>query len=1179
MLERGMLESELLVSGLSRRAWYRVGAVALATVVALLMLVGGAGSSAHAQAPEAKRVMIYTGTMGFRHTAAINTGRPIVQTALESAGYIVDWEDCTNAVCRTADKNPRIFTPENLARYASILMFQAGDSFTQPALAGQLWDPAEEAAIIGFVQNGGGISAVHNATDMGVGLPTWDWWDGSPNSAMGTTMPGHAASSLNNVATVQVADHNHLSTRDLPDTYTRGDEHYNYLRNVRGTHHVLATLDERTYTPGVNAKGQDHPISWCKLYDGVNIDDGTSTRRNYRDGRIWATGMGHFAENYTAAAGGENLVKHIVGGVRWVSGEGRKTDCSGTVWSAFRRTVLVDNVNGPMAIDVAPDGKVYWTEIGTQGFVAQGYVKMHDPKGPANNSTIVATIPTHDQPSGHSENGVLGMGLEPGFDLSNPSKRDIFVYYSPRPGPGDNWPTTGNAQVLGYNLLSRFTLNSTGDKFLPTDVNPDTPDPAHPFLERQILRVPNLKVAGRPSGFPGGPAQNGNQGHVAGTSVVFDSDGSVYLGTGDDISPNASGHSGYPPMDHRASEGWDARKTAANSADLRGKIIRVKPLDDIQPGTLPGIGSSYTIPAGNMFAPGTPKTRPEIYAMGFRQPFTLHTDAAKPGHVVVGEYCHDASTDNTLRGSAGVCEWNLVSKPGFHGWPFCMGDNSLFNTQTRWNYGTNSSTGQKYDCSLSEIPSDIRYAPAGGVGTEPSNDGLDTLPGPAERATIWKKYANASNQGVQNPLDFGDLSAGNMSPITGPVYRYRGETARPGAFPNYYDGSWLIGNRDTATGFWKEVRLRTDNGQAMRVNDWIPQAQFGAPNSSYVIPTKFGADGALYMGRWDFGCCRNNLTPTRLTQLVKIEFNVFEDEVAPSTTAVLDPATPGPGRTYTGPVTVKMTGTDTAQDGTQTSTVDYIEYRASLNGVPGPWTKITNLSGANPFEGSATLSELGAYVGRVPGGGPRRQRGRGQVVDVLDQPADGGAGQGQLGCAQHARAGGGRPEAAGVHPGREPDVHRDDDGDGHLVVAERDAVGLRRRSGQRHQRPTDACRRLDHPARHGRAELDRCVPGHQQRDIAAHDRDLGGPGRQRAGDDHDAPGDPEQRRSRLGRVRQDVDVPPVHHDPVVRGSTRRPTAVSPLRVRPRSSPAVTRCLSRRVERRLRAAPGERAAGT
>ena len=73
-----------------------------------------------------------------------------------------------------------------------------------------------------------------------------------------------------------------------------GDEHYNFQRNVRGSHHVLATLDERTYTPGANGKGQDHPIMWCKLYDGTNIDDNTGTPKDYRDGRIWVTGMGHF---------------------------------------------------------------------------------------------------------------------------------------------------------------------------------------------------------------------------------------------------------------------------------------------------------------------------------------------------------------------------------------------------------------------------------------------------------------------------------------------------------------------------------------------------------------------------------------------------------------------------------------------------------------------------------------------------------------------------------------------------------------------------------------------------------------------------------------------------------------------------------------------------------------------
>ena len=42
-----------------------------------------------------------------------------------------------------------------------------------------------------------------------------------------------------------------------------------------------------------------------------------------------------------------------------------------------------------------------------------------------------------------------------------------------------------------------------------------------------------------------------------------------------------------------------------------------------------------------MFPVGTAKTRPEIYAMGFRQPFTVHADPANPGTVVVGEYCHD----------------------------------------------------------------------------------------------------------------------------------------------------------------------------------------------------------------------------------------------------------------------------------------------------------------------------------------------------------------------------------------------------------------------------------------------------------------------------------------------------------------------------------------------------------
>ena len=180
-------------------------------------------------------------------------------------------------------------------------------------------------------------------------------------------MPGHAATNATgNPATVQVADRNHLSTKDLPDTYQIADEHYNYLRNVRGDHHVLATFDERTYNTGASTPWARTTRSpGASSTTAPNINDGTADApKAYSDGRTWITGMGHFGVRYTENAATTTWSSTIVGGIRWVAGEGKKTDCSGTVWSSFRRTVLVADANQPIGIDVAKDGKVYWTEIG-----------------------------------------------------------------------------------------------------------------------------------------------------------------------------------------------------------------------------------------------------------------------------------------------------------------------------------------------------------------------------------------------------------------------------------------------------------------------------------------------------------------------------------------------------------------------------------------------------------------------------------------------------------------------------------------------------------------------------------------------------------------------------------------------------------------------------------------------
>ena len=144
----------------------------LAAVVAALTI--GAAPAAAQDEDEPSRVLLYTGTTGFRHAGAINPGVPILTAALQQAGYTVDWEDCNNnggapGNCDHPSENPRVFTKDNLDRYEAILFFNASASWAGGGRPGPLWDAGEREAIIWFVQKGGGIAANHNATDMGAG--------------------------------------------------------------------------------------------------------------------------------------------------------------------------------------------------------------------------------------------------------------------------------------------------------------------------------------------------------------------------------------------------------------------------------------------------------------------------------------------------------------------------------------------------------------------------------------------------------------------------------------------------------------------------------------------------------------------------------------------------------------------------------------------------------------------------------------------------------------------------------------------------------------------------------------------------------------------------------------------------------------------------------------------------
>jgi len=116
------------------------------------------------------------------------------------------------------------------------------------------------------------------------------------------------------------------------------------------------------------------------------------------------------------------------------------------------------------------------------------------------------------------------------------------------------------------------------------------------------------------------------------------------------------------------------------------------------------------------------------------------------------------------------------------------------------------------------------------------------------------------------------------------------------------------------------------------------------------------------MGRYPVGCCRNNTNASTRVQIIKVSFEVYEESTAPTTTIALDPATPGAGRTYAGPVTVNFTAQDTAGSGEIVSGIDYVEQRVTLNGAPGDWQRTTNVGTANPVTTSAPLSDKGNYV-------------------------------------------------------------------------------------------------------------------------------------------------------------------------------------------------------------------------
>ncbi|GIH62676.1 carbohydrate-binding protein [Microbispora siamensis] len=422
-----------------------------------------------------------------------------------------------------------------------------------------------------------------------------------------------------------------------------------------------------------------------------------------------------------------------------------------------------------MSLAVLPNRSVVHT-------ARDGTVRVTD----ANGTTKVAgklNVYTHD------EEGLQGVAADPGFAAN----RYIWLYYSPRlTTPDGDAPTNGTQaqfdQWKGELHLSRFTLKAD-----------DTLDMAS---EKVVLVVPN---------------DRGQCCHVGG-DIDFDAAGNLYLTTGDDTNPFES--NAYSPLDERTDRNpqFDAQRSSGNTNDLRGKVLRIKPQPD----------GTYTIPSGNLFPPGTAKTRPEIYAMGFRNPFRMSVDKAT-GIVYLGDYGPDAGVSDPNRGPGGQVEFDRITGPGNYGWPYCTGTNTTAETYNEYTFPSGPS-GAKYDCVGGPTNDSFR------------NTGLAKLP-PAKPS--WIRYGGDAG----SPPEFG---SGSESPMGGPVYRYDPNLNSSVKFPQALDGRFFAG--EYGRKWIKAIEVKSDGSYGeISAFPWT---------GTQVMDMAFGPDGALYV--LDYGTGSNN---------------------------------------------------------------------------------------------------------------------------------------------------------------------------------------------------------------------------------------------------------------------------------------------------------------------------------
>ena len=657
-------------------AWRVLAASAL---LALALLLAGA-ASARAQDPAPVKVLLFHGTPGDETT---QPGIDAFEAIAAGNGFTVD---------ATGDATQ--ISAEGLEPYRAVVFLNT---------AGDLLDDEQEGALEAFIEDGGGFLGIGSAAQSEIGTEFFDGLIGARPSAASSTTPS--------VQRVVAGDRVHPATKDLPLETDRTDVWYQWQTRPTGSVHTVARY-HATNAPagdGTNAGGTDTPISWCRDYEG---------------GRSFYTGMGRTAGSFAE----EGFRDHLLGAVRWTAGLVR-ANCKATINSSYKATKIVTagaeelglrNTGESHGLVTAPNGWVLYIGRGdcrtdaergellglpTLGRVFNhanpnvgigcGSVHIYDPAA-ATDGTLNSGVTEAgklavygdggqggertDQGDHKMEYGLLGITVAPDFDTTGHIYLQYFPSFNPASKPA-GLPLERRVSKMSRPRISRFTID-LDTKQLDLD------------SEVRIFEY---------------DAQIYSCCHVGG-GMGFDSEGNLYVTTGDTNSSQGSdGYSGNNPVakcptgpDNQPSSTHcgtanysyqDARRTAGNTNDYNGKMLRFRPLPDIPDGEQPavGVGTTYALPTEgspngpNLFS-GTEgngnQAKPEIYAMGLRNPSRLYVDPVTdvPYSAWVGP---DAGAPSTTLGPSTYENAAQIDRAGNYGWPYCMGNAQAYRDRYR----------------------------------------------------------------------------------------------------------------------------------------------------------------------------------------------------------------------------------------------------------------------------------------------------------------------------------------------------------------------------------------------------------------------------------------------------------------------------------------------------------------